>query len=46
MFFVVVDNIDLFVGLMSENPLPGSKLGPTLMCMLVDQFKKLRSGDR
>ncbi|XP_064604306.1 peroxidasin-like isoform X2 [Liolophura sinensis] len=40
------DNVDLFVGLMSENPLPGSKLGPTLMCMLVDQFKKLRSGDR
>uniref|UniRef100_H2S2E8 Peroxidasin n=1 Tax=Takifugu rubripes TaxID=31033 RepID=H2S2E8_TAKRU len=39
-------NIDLFPALMAEDLVPGSRLGPTLMCLLVAQFKRLRDGDR
>ncbi|KAL3869555.1 hypothetical protein ACJMK2_042223 [Sinanodonta woodiana] len=39
-------NVDLFPGAMAETPLENAKIGPTLMCILVDQFKRLRAGDR
>ncbi|KAG8567085.1 hypothetical protein GDO81_013493 [Engystomops pustulosus] len=39
-------NVDLFPALMVEDLVPGSRLGPTLMCLLVTQFKRLRDGDR
>ncbi|XP_053236757.1 peroxidasin homolog isoform X1 [Podarcis raffonei] len=39
-------NIDLFPALMVEDLIPGSRLGPTLMCLLSTQFKRLRDGDR
>lgn len=39
-------NIDLFPALMVEDLVPGSRLGPTLMCLLSTQFKRLRDGDR
>ncbi|XP_061699023.1 peroxidasin isoform X1 [Syngnathoides biaculeatus] len=39
-------NIDLFPALMAEDLVPGSRLGPTLMCLLASQFKRLRDGDR
>ncbi|KAM9708996.1 peroxidasin homolog isoform 2-T2 [Menidia menidia] len=39
-------NIDLFPALMAEDLVPGSRLGPTLMCVLAVQFKRLRDGDR
>lgn len=39
-------NIDLFPALMVEDLVPGSRLGPTLMCLLVTQFKRVRDGDR
>ena len=41
-----VDNVELFVGLMAEDHLPGSSLGPTEQAMLADQFEALRDGDR
>eukprot|EP00794_Sanderia_malayensis_P004817 gene4817-5448_t len=40
------DNVDLFLGGMVENTIPGTKLGPVFMCLLTTQFKKLRDGDR
>lgn len=31
---------------MAEDLVPGSRLGPTLMCLLATQFKRVRDGDR
>lgn len=39
-------NVDIWVGGVSEQPLPGAKVGPTLACLLADQFKRVRDGDR
>ncbi|XP_023374195.1 peroxidasin homolog [Otolemur garnettii] len=39
-------NIDLFPALVVEDLVPGSRLGPTLMCLLSTQFRRLRDGDR
>lgn len=41
-----VDNIDLWVGGLAENHLPGSSVGPTFQRILVDQFTRVRDGDR
>jgi hypothetical protein len=41
-----VENIDLWVGGLAEDHLPGSSMGETFTCILVDQFERLRDGDR
>lgn len=41
-----VDNIDLWVGGLAEDHLRGSSVGPTFQRILVDQFTRLRDGDR
>lgn len=41
-----VDDIDLYVGGVSEAPLPGSILGGTFSCILTRGFENLRVGDR
>ncbi len=41
-----VDNIDLWVGGLAEDHLPNSSLGATFTAILVDQFTRLRDGDR
>jgi hypothetical protein len=41
-----VNNIDLWVGLLAEDHVRGSTLGPTLERILTDQFTRLRDGDR
>jgi hypothetical protein len=41
-----VDNIDPFIGGLAEDHGPGSDLGPLFQAALVDQFTRLRSGDR
>ncbi len=41
-----VDNIDLWVGGLAEDHMKGSSLGTTFTAILVDQFQRLRNGDR
>ncbi len=41
-----VDNIDLWVGGLAENHLAGSSVGATFQRIMVDQFTRLRDGDR
>jgi peroxidase len=40
-----VNDVDLFTGLVCELPNPNSELGPTLSCIIADQFERLRKGD-
>ena len=40
------NKVDLWVGGLMEENVPGSQLGPTFLCLLTEQFKKLREGDR
>ncbi|KAK7014812.1 hypothetical protein SK128_017554 [Halocaridina rubra] len=41
-----VGDIDLFAGALSEMPVPNGFLGFTFTCLLTDQFKRLKFGDR
>ena len=40
------DNIDVWVGSLLEEKVDGGRVGPTTQCLLVEQFKRLRDGDR
>ena len=40
-----VFDVDLWIGLLAEDPLPGSSVGPTLHALLAEQFGRLRTGD-
>lgn len=39
-------NVDLFVGGILEDQVAGGKIGPLFRCILIDQFDRLRRGDR
>ena len=41
-----VRNIDIWPGGILEDVVEGSKLGPLFMCIVVEQMKALRNGDR
>jgi hypothetical protein len=41
-----VDNIDLWVGTLTENHLPGSSVGELTQTIIADQYERLRDGDR
>ena len=41
-----VDDIDVFIGGILEPPTDGSILGPTFLCIIGDQFQRIRTGDR
>lgn len=41
-----LDNIDVWLGGLVENLLPGSRTGPLFACLIGKQMKALRDGDR
>lgn len=41
-----INNVDVWVGAISEDHVPGSSLGELMQTVLVDQFRRLRDGDR
>ncbi|MEO1574662.1 MAG: peroxidase family protein, partial [Pseudomonadota bacterium] len=41
-----VDDIDLWVGGLAEDPVNGSQLGELFHFIVADQFRRLRDGDR
>ena len=41
-----VDNIDLWVGGLAEDHVAGGSMGETFRTILIDQFTRLRAGDR
>ncbi len=41
-----VDEVDMWVGGLAEDPAPGSQLGRLMHTMVVEQFTALRDGDR
>lgn len=44
--YVSVDNIDVWVGGLAEDHLPGSSMGELFTAIIADQFSRIRAGDR
>ena len=44
--YASVEDIDLYMGGISETPLPGASVGPTFASIVAKQFRMLRVADR
>jgi len=44
--YTSIDEVDLWVGGLAEEKVPGSQLGSTFHSIVLDQFMRLRDGDR
>lgn len=44
--YETVEDVDMYTGALAELPLEGSLVGPTVTCLLADQFLRLKIGDR
>ena len=40
------DDVDIFPAVISETPVSGGMVGPTVVCLIARQFQNLRNGDR
>lgn len=41
-----LNDVDLWIGLLAEDKIPGGSVGATMAAILKDQFQRLRDGDR
>ena len=41
-----MNDVDLYIGGLSEKPVSGGLLGPTFTCILARQFRDIKNGDR
>lgn len=41
-----INKVDLWVGILAEDKVDGTQVGETLQAVLIDQFSRLRDGDR
>ncbi len=41
-----IDKVDLWVGILAEDHVPGASVGPTASRIIADQFRRMRDGDR
>jgi peroxidase len=41
-----VNDIDLYIAGLSERPWADASIGPTILCIVGDQFTRLKKGDR
>ena len=41
-----IDEVDIWLGGLCEDPVPGAIVGPLFHAILTDQFERLRDGDR
>jgi len=44
--YASVDDMDAWVGAVAEDHLPGASVGPLVAAIMVDQFSRIRDGDR